>query len=181
MLQYIAAKVRRDIADANFLMCMRRIVGIARHAVKEMRVAQMRAKEFLLIHSLRVLRQQNGTVERGILRLLLVGTTVELRRTHIPHAIGNCGAQTHKLVAQRCPARCDIVLRKHHRTRQIALPLHSVCVEIAEHIILCACGKCTSCTLLRLGIAFRRKCRKNTVFQRRKIHTHTIVISGRGL
>ena len=181
MLHDIAAKIRRDIADTNLLTAAGHRVRVARDIRKECIVCTVRTKQLIRVHNLCILCKQKRTVEPRIGRLLLIGTLIELCRPHIAHAIGDSSTQPHELMTKLAAPRCQIRLCHGHGARQIPLPLHGIGMKIAQHIILYACSKGALCAFLRFGIMLRCKGRKNTVFQRLYIHTHTIVTNGERL
>ena len=141
----------------------------------------MRPKELLVIHILCILRQKEGTIQRRIGRLLLIGAAIVLRRPHIAHPIGNGGTQPHELMAQRIAARLQICLRESHRTRQIPLPLYGVGVEIAEHILRCAMRHGILRELLRRSILLCPKEGKESLPQSLTVLIDTIVMIIDGL
>ena len=143
---------------------------------EEITVGTMRPKEFLLVHILCILRQEEGTIQRRIRRLLLVGAAIELRRPHIPHPIGDGSTQPHELMAQCTAPRAQILLRESHRARQISLPLHSIGIEIAQHIVLPARSNGAFRDLLCRSILLRAEQSKHTAAQGLTVLIHTIVM-----
>ena len=75
----------------------------------------------------------------------------------------------------------DIFLCQCHGARQIALPLHGIGVQIADHIIRRPRAQGIRRIRFRFGIAMRFEQGKDTFLEFLDIHTHTIVILRRGL
>ena len=130
MLQDIATKIRRNVANADLPVLIGRSICIARDICKQCAICAMRAEEFVRVHILRILCEQKRAVESHIGRLLIIGTFVVFRCLHIAHAIGNGGAQPHELMTEIRAPRRQILLCKFHRTRQIALSLYRIRMKI---------------------------------------------------
>ena len=181
MQHHIAAKIRRNIPNADLLVPIGLPFRTVRNILKNFLIRAVGAEQFIHIRLLRILCEEERTVQRRIRRLFLIRAAIKLRRPHITHTIGDGSPQPHKRMPQRRAPRCKIRFCERHCPRQISLPLYGIGMEIAQHIVLHAGSKRRFCALLRLCALPRLERRKDARSYLLDVSTDSIVTDGRRL